>query len=89
MPWFMDRSMANPAFAPHRQAVLAGVSREVLEIGFGSSINLPDYPDLVTKLTTVDLNPGLNVIAQRRLATSPLTVENWVLNRIRATSLFN
>ncbi|WP_052049871.1 class I SAM-dependent methyltransferase [Leptolyngbya sp. KIOST-1] len=80
MPWFMDRSMANPAFVPHRQAVLAGVSGEVLEIGFGSGTNLPYYPESVTRLTTVDVNPGLNAIAQRRLSASPLTVENWVLN---------
>jgi ubiquinone/menaquinone biosynthesis C-methylase UbiE len=80
MPWFMDRGMANPAYAPHRREMLAGVSGEVLEIGFGSGINLPYYPDPVTKLTTVDVNPGLNAIAQRRLAASPLTVENWVLN---------
>jgi ubiquinone/menaquinone biosynthesis C-methylase UbiE len=80
LPRLMDRSMASAAHVPHRRAVLAEVSGEVLEVGFGSGVNLSYYPDHLQKLTTVDVNPGMNAIAQRRIADSPITVENWVLN---------
>ncbi|AZB73294.1 class I SAM-dependent methyltransferase [Synechococcus elongatus] len=80
LPWLMDRSMADPALVPHRREILANVSGNVLEVGFGSGINLPYYPEAVTQLTTVDINPGLNAIAQHRIAASPLTVSNQVLN---------
>lgn len=32
MPWLMDRSMADPAYLPHRRELLAKVSGKVLEI---------------------------------------------------------
>lgn len=80
LSWLMDRSMADPALVPHQREILANVSGNVLEVGFGSAINLPYYPETVTQLTTVDINPGLNAIAQRRIAASPLPVNNQVLN---------
>jgi ubiquinone/menaquinone biosynthesis C-methylase UbiE len=80
LPRFMDRSMASPELAPHRQAILAEVEGEILEIGFGSGVNLSYYPHHVEKITTIDANPGMNALALRRIATSGMNVENRVLN---------
>jgi len=39
----------------------------VLEIGFGTGLNLPYYPANVHKLTAVDPNPGMHRLAQKRI----------------------
>jgi ubiquinone/menaquinone biosynthesis C-methylase UbiE len=72
--------MSTPELSKFRQEILANIDGEVLEIGFGTGLNLPFYPDSVRKLTTVDVNPGMNALAQKRLSTSRLNVEQQVLN---------
>lgn len=72
--------MAGPDMAQYRQEVLAQVQGEVLEIGFGTGLNLPYYPKQIQKITTVDVNPGVNQLAQKRIQESSMTVDNRVLN---------
>lgn len=66
-PRLLDWSMAGPDMAQYRQEVLAQVQGEVLEIGFGTGLNLPYYPKQIQKITTVDVNPGVNQLAQKRI----------------------
>jgi ubiquinone/menaquinone biosynthesis C-methylase UbiE len=80
LPRLMDWSLSDPLFAEYRKAVLSQVSGDVLEIGFGTGLNLPYYPDCITKLTTIDANPGMNRLAQIRLQSSSKQVDNNVLN---------
>ena len=80
LPPLLDRVMANPDFVPYRQATLANVTGEVLEIGFGTGLNLSYYPPALQHLVTVDANPGVSAIAQTRIAQSPITVDLRVLN---------
>ena len=63
-----------------RKNILKNVSGEVLEIGFGTGLNLPHYPSTVTKLTIIDKNPGMNKQAQGRISASKIKVDNKVLN---------
>jgi ubiquinone/menaquinone biosynthesis C-methylase UbiE len=63
----MDASMSGEALAAHRRSLLADTYGNVLEIGFGTGLNLPFYPKTVTKLTTVDNNMGARAIAARRI----------------------
>jgi ubiquinone/menaquinone biosynthesis C-methylase UbiE len=79
-PRLLDWSMAGPDMAKYRQEVLAQVQGEVLEIGFGTGLNLPYYPKQIQKITTVDVNPGVNQLAQKRIQESSITVDNRVLN---------
>lgn len=72
--------MSDASMAQYRQDVLADVSGEVLEIGFGTGLNLAYYPDRVTKVTTVDANPGMNSLAQKRIRESAIEIDNRVLN---------
>jgi ubiquinone/menaquinone biosynthesis C-methylase UbiE len=50
----MDHVMRAPAFEAQRKQALAGVSGRVLEIGFGTGLNLPHYPGAVTWLTGIE-----------------------------------
>lgn len=61
-PRLMDRVMSTPPFQKQRQAALSHVSGKVLEIGFGTGLNLPHYPNTVTWLTAIE--PG-HLLAKR------------------------
>jgi ubiquinone/menaquinone biosynthesis C-methylase UbiE len=74
-PRLMDLSMSGEALAAYRRSLLANTFGRVLEIGFGTGLNLPFYPQTVTQLTTVDNNPGTRAIAARRLQKTPPNFE--------------
>ncbi|MFE4106767.1 class I SAM-dependent methyltransferase [Almyronema epifaneia] len=76
-PRLLDWSMSGEAFAMHRQALLKEVTGNVLEIGFGTGLNLAYYPDAVQQLTIVDPNPGVNAIAQKRIQASSKQVQSY------------
>ncbi len=72
--------MDKPYIKEGRKNILKNVSGEVLEIGFGTGLNLPHYPSTVTKLTIIDKNPGMNKQAQERISVSKIKVDNKVIN---------
>lgn len=80
LPRFMDRTMSDSRLAQYRQAVLSEVSGEVLEIGFGTGLNLAHYPQTVRQLTAIDANPGMKKIAEKRLKNASIPVETQVIN---------
>jgi len=80
LPRICDCLMGSPVMAQYRKDLLAGVRGEVLEIGFGTGLNLPHYPEHVCKVTTVDPSPGMNRIARRRIARSRIAVDQRVLS---------
>jgi len=80
IPLFYDMVMDKPHIEEGRKNILKNVSGEVLEIGFGTGLNLPLYPLAVTKLTIIDKNPGMNKRAQERISASKIKVDNKVLN---------
>jgi ubiquinone/menaquinone biosynthesis C-methylase UbiE len=80
-PTLIDRVMSGDEFANYRREILADATGSVLEIGFGTGLNLAYYPsDRVQKITTVDVNPGMNRLAQKRIAASTISVDYQVLN---------
>jgi ubiquinone/menaquinone biosynthesis C-methylase UbiE len=80
-PTLIDRVMSGDDFASYRRKILADATGSVLEIGFGTGLNLAYYPsNKVQKITTIDVNPGMNNLAQKRIATSPISVDYQVLN---------
>ena len=80
LPRLLDWSMSGEGFAHYRRTLLADVKGDVLEIGFGTGLNLQHYPEAVTRLTVVDPNPGMAAIAQTRIAASPLPVDTQLLS---------
>lgn len=79
-PRICDLLMNRPLVARHRQLLLATACGEVLEIGFGTGLNLPHYPAQVRRITTVDPNPGMHRLAQRRVKRSKIEVDQRVLS---------
>jgi ubiquinone/menaquinone biosynthesis C-methylase UbiE len=80
-PNLIDRVMSGQSFSDYRKTLLADAAGEVLEIGFGTGLNLAYYPvDRVNKITTIDINAGMNKLAQKRIAASPISVDFQVLN---------
>jgi len=70
----MDMMLSSGEFPELRRSLLANVTGEVFEIGFGTGLNLPHYPASVKRITTVDPNTGSRKLAERRLSESPIEV---------------
>lgn len=79
-PWCVDKFMSDPAFNRIRQRLLAPVDGNVLEIGFGTGLNLPYYPKQINKLSTIDSNSAMRKWAQKRIDESSLELEHYVLS---------
>lgn len=78
-PRLMDWGLSRAFLAPYRRETLAGVEGEVLEIGFGTGLNLPHYPPGVKRLAAAEPNGGMLSLARRRLAASGIPVEFFPL----------
>jgi SAM-dependent methyltransferase len=63
-----------PTAREHRQRVCAGLSGSVLEIGFGSGLNVPFYPAAVTEVAAVEPSDTAWRLANNRVAASPVPV---------------
>ena len=53
-PRLMDWVLRSERFQAERQRLLTSARGMVLEIGFGTGLNLPHYPPTVTALHTID-----------------------------------
>lgn len=74
-PRLIDWCMAGDELTQYRRQVLAEAVGNVLEIGFGTGLNLPYYPETVEKLTAIEPNSGMNQLAQKRLSESSFEVD--------------
>jgi ubiquinone/menaquinone biosynthesis C-methylase UbiE len=83
-PRLMDWVMRTPRFQEQRQQALASVSGTVLEIGFGTGLNLSHYPSTVTWLTAIE--PG-HLLDQRVAARNANLTTPVEIFRYRAESL--
>lgn len=74
-PQLLDLALSGERMERYRRQLLAHVQGSVLEIGFGTGLNLPCYPEHIRKITGVDPNPGMGSLARRRIASSPIAVD--------------
>jgi ubiquinone/menaquinone biosynthesis C-methylase UbiE len=79
-PWLCDRLLGQPFLAKYRRELLATVAGDVLEIGFGTGLNLPHYPPHVRRLTAIDPNGGTQRRAQPRVQHSGIEVDRRALD---------
>jgi ubiquinone/menaquinone biosynthesis C-methylase UbiE len=77
-PRICDLFLDHPDLAEHRQGLLSKVGGEVLEIGFGTGLNLPHYPEHIRKITIIDPNVGMHRLARRRVAQARVEVDQRV-----------
>jgi ubiquinone/menaquinone biosynthesis C-methylase UbiE len=82
-PRLCDFFMNKPLLVRYRRELLARAHGDVLEIGFGTGLNLPYYPKRVHRLTAVDPNPGMHRLAQKRVRRSGIEVDQRVLSSER------
>lgn len=79
-PRLCDLLLNRPFVARHRRELLADAFGDVLEIGFGTGLNLPFYPEGVYKITTVDPNVGMHSLARQRIEKRGIEVDQRVLS---------
>jgi SAM-dependent methyltransferase len=75
LPRITDLLLDNRRFAEIRERVASTLSGEVLEVGFGSGLNVPCYPPEVRRVLAVDPATVGRALAAKRVAASPVTVE--------------
>ena len=73
-PKLMDWVLRGERFQLERQRLLIPTQGMVLEIGFGTGLNLPHYPRTVTALHSVDPAPLLPDRVDQRIALAPFPV---------------
>lgn len=73
-PRLLNASLADSRTGPIRRRVCAGLSGDVLEIGFGSGLNLPHLPPEVRSLAAVDPSQVALRLSAARRAASPVPV---------------
>jgi ubiquinone/menaquinone biosynthesis C-methylase UbiE len=74
-PRLIDVVMNNERMRETRARVCSGLRGEVVEIGFGTGLNMPHLPVGVSRLRAVDPMRRGAQLAARRVAASPVPVE--------------
>ena len=67
--------MSSSILVDCRKDTLLEVTGEILEIGFGTGMNLLYYPEHVCRITGVDVNNNMHSMAEKRLKSSPIKVD--------------
>ena len=75
LPHIVNLTMNTKALKEERTRCLQDVKGVVLEIGFGTGLNLPHYPPTVTKIVGVDPSETSAKLARKRIEGSPVPVE--------------
>jgi len=74
-PWVLELSLGGAAFAKERANALNPAHGEVLEVGFGTGLNLPHYPRSVARLVALDPEEMLPAKVSERIAAASFPVE--------------
>src|SRR5271169_3527205 len=72
LPFLLDHAMGR--LGDLRRPALASAYGEVLEVGFGTGLNLPHYPRDVARLVGLDPMDALRPRVARRILDAPFTV---------------
>lgn len=76
LPRLVDAVLGGRAIARERRRALAGAQGRVLELGFGSGLNLPHYPAAVRAVVGVDPSVTAARLARARIEAAPFPVEH-------------
>ncbi len=76
LPHIIDRACGTPELHAWRGEVAAGLFGTVVEIGFGSGLNVAAYPDEVDVVYAVEPAAVARRLAESRIAAGSVTVEH-------------
>jgi SAM-dependent methyltransferase len=75
LPRLVDVACGSKNVEPLRSRVCEGLIGEVVEIGFGSGLNVPFYPPTVTRVAAVEPSDVAWRLADKRLRAATVPVE--------------
>ncbi|CEI52983.1 class I SAM-dependent methyltransferase [Acinetobacter bereziniae] len=74
-PHLLNQVMQTPSMMEGRAELIKKIRGEVLEIGFGTGLNLPFY-QAVDQLYALEPNPDVYRLAQKRIFDSPFHIQH-------------
>ena len=74
LPWIHDKSLSGHDLDEIRLRVCGGLTGAVVEVGFGSGLNLRHYPSTVTQLHAVEPSAVARRMSEKRVSASPIPV---------------
>jgi ubiquinone/menaquinone biosynthesis C-methylase UbiE len=80
LPRMINVACGMKSSEPIRARVCAGLHGGVLEIGFGSGLNVPHYPEAVTEVAAVEPSDTAWKLAQKRLEATSVAVQRTGLD---------
>lgn len=75
VPRIIDKACGMKTVYPLRERVCAGLSGEVVEVGFGSGTNVAFYPAAVGRVTAIEPSDVAWRLAAKRVAASIVPIE--------------
>ncbi len=76
LPRLIDRACATSGMEEWRAQVAEGLTGRVVEIGFGSGLNVEHYPADIDVVLAVEPSPVARRLARRRIDASPVPVQH-------------
>lgn len=73
-PRLSDRALDNAEVGELRAGVCEGLAGDIVEIGFGSGLNVAHYPDTIRTVAAIDPSEVAWVLAGRRIAAQTIPV---------------
>ena len=80
LPRIVNVACGNKTLQPLRRRACGGLAGEVVEIGFGSGLNVPYYPAAVTRFVAVDPSDAGWQLAGTRLSATNIPVQRTGLD---------
>ena len=75
LPRLINLAMSSRELDPIRARVSGSLKGEVLEVGFGSGLNVPHYPSGVTRVKAIDPSAVGRTLAAERVSVRGIPVE--------------
>ena len=75
LPRMTDQLLDNRTVAGYRERAAAKLTGEVVEIGFGSGLNVPAYPKGVTKVIAIEPSRTARNLARERVGATTIPIE--------------
>jgi SAM-dependent methyltransferase len=80
VPRVINRICGSKSLNEFRRRVCAGLNGEVVEVGFGSGLNVPFYPDAVTAVSAVEPSDVAWGLAASRIAAANVPISRAGIN---------